>query len=527
MRVLLINPPYPQTFWSFNRVLQMLNKKALTTPLGLLTVAALLPREWELRLADMALGPIPEQDWNWCETVMISGMLAQHAGLVESIREAKKRAKTVVVGGPWVFHFPQDALAEGADIVVRGEVETGMTQLLEALDAGRSGVVIEDLERPTLGETPCPRFDLLDKDRYIHMAVQFSRGCPFHCDFCDITTMFGRRVRTKSSEAVLAELDAIYATGWRRGVFFVDDNFIGHVSRAKELLEALIPWMERRGYPFEFFTQCSVNLAARQDLLDMMVRAGFNKVFLGIETPDEESLKNTGKHQNVGLDLNEVCRKINTAGLQIIAGCIIGFDGEIAGAGKRLIAFAERNNIPEAFATLLQVAPGTTLFDRMTKEGRVIDDETQGSQTSLLNFEPTRPMEEIVAEFVELYDVLYEPGNYLTRAFRHVRNMKPPKIGKRFSFPYLFELRAVAIATFRQGVVYPSRFLFWRYLLTTLFLFPSKLPLFYSYCIMEEHFSEFRHTVMRELTSKLSIYSETRVTEEPEALSSQVSAPAP
>jgi radical SAM superfamily enzyme YgiQ (UPF0313 family) len=506
MRVLLVNPKYPQTFWSFNKVMSLLGKKVLLPPMGLITVAGLLPDDWDLKLVDMTIRDVSEDEWSRSDLVMVSGMTSQCAGILATVREAKRRGKTVVVGGPWAFHFPEDALKAGAAIVVKGEAETTLTALLEALAAGKSGIVIEASEKANLEHTPPPRYDLLEIENYVDMAVQFSSGCPFQCEFCDITLMFGRRVRTKTADQILAELQALYDLGWRRSVFFIDDNFIGNAPKAKALLKALVPWMEERGNPFVFYTQASVNLAADPDLLDLMARAGFYRVFLGIETPDEDSLRAAKKFQNVAADLDRVCRVITEGGLQIIAGCIIGFDGERAGADRRLIDFAVRNSIPEMFVTLLQAGPGTDLWHRLKRENRLLSseyDENFGSQTGLINFVPTRPMREIVKEFTSLYDVLYDPEAFLERTFRHFSLMKgqPPK--QNFSMPYPGEIRAVAITLIRQGVLYPSRFKFWKYMFAALWKFPARFRHFLASCITAEHYYEYRRTIQKELENRL------------------------
>ncbi|HMK37522.1 MAG TPA: B12-binding domain-containing radical SAM protein [Desulfomonilaceae bacterium] len=507
MKVLLVNPRYPQTFWSFNKALRMLNKKCVQPPLGLLTVAALLPREWDLRLADVTVRNISEADWDHAELVLVTGMINQYSGIMETIREAKKRGKTVVVGGPTVFHVPQDALDAGADIVVRGEAESAVPRLLQALSRRESGILIEAEGRPDLSESPPPRYDLLDLNVYVDMAIQFSRGCPFQCEFCDITLMYGRAVRTKSPEQILQELQILYDLGWRRVVFFVDDNFIGNPSRSKALLRKLVPWMEERGNPFEFSTQASVNLAAEPELLDLMVRAGFWKVFLGIETPDKDNLKEAKKFQNTAVDLDEVCQKINRAGLQIIAGCILGFDHERAGADQRLIDFAAKNNIPEMFVTLLQAGPGTELWLRLEREGRLLFagfSDNLGSQTGLINFLPTRPRREIATEFIRLYRQLYEPEFYLKRTFEHLSAMKGQLPKKPFALPYISELRAVFITLFRQGIVSPSRLTFWKFFCKALFTFPDRFRYFLSACIVAEHYYEYCGTIQKELEAQLA-----------------------
>lgn len=484
----------------------MLRKKALLPPLGLLTVAALLPPDWHLKLIDLTFQEITPRDWEGCDLVFISGMVVQHRGILENIREGKRRGKTVVVGGPWAFHFSAEALAAGADLVVKGEAENAMPQLLQSLQEQESGRVITATDFADLGESPPPRYDLINLNHYTDMALQFSRGCPFHCEFCDITLMLGRRVRTKSPRQILAELQQLYDLGWRGAVFFVDDNFVGNPGQAKALLQELLPWVVSRGRPFDFYTQASVNLAAHQDLLELMVETGFTSVFLGIETPDVESLKQAKKFQNVAVDLDSVCQQINRAGLQIIAGCIIGFDSERPGADQRLLEFAKRQQIPEMFITLLQAGPGTDLWRRLEQEGRLLPGgyEHLSNQTGLPNFKPTRPLPQIVQEFIRLYQVLYEPKFYLKRVVTYFRRMKAPAPKKPFRWPRLFEVRAVLLLLWRQGILSSSQRQFWQALLTAAWYFPTRLPHFFSLCIKWEHFSDYQHTITTSLQRQLA-----------------------
>jgi len=508
MNVLLLNPSYPQTFWSFENVLKLSGKKSLIPPLGLLTVASLLPAGWKPKLVDLVFQTVSEDDWKKHDIVMVSGMTVQHKGIIESIKEGGRRGKTVVVGGPWAFHYPEDALKAGADLVVVGEAETTMSQVIEKLEKGVSGEIIRASALADMEKSPAPRYDLMDIDQYVDMGVQFSRGCPFKCEFCDITLMLGNRVRTKTPEQVLAELDVLRDLGWRRAVFFVDDNFIGNVARARRLLKELLAWSESRGRPFEFYTQASVNVASEPEVLDLMSRCHFCQIFLGIETQDEESLKLTGKNQNVGKDLGEVCRKVNEAGIQVIAGCIIGFDNEKPGADQRLIAFAERNHVPEMLITLLQAGPGTDLWLRMDREGRLIcrDYEHLSNQTGLINFVPTRPMKEIVAEFINLYSTLYEMGNYLDRVVAHLLAMRPWPIPKAFKMPYLFEVKCLVVTLIRQGLIYPSRRKFWKSLFTLMRNKPERLVNFFTYCVRAEHYSQFRQIIGGQLEEQLAKY---------------------
>jgi radical SAM superfamily enzyme YgiQ (UPF0313 family) len=506
MKILLANPRYPQTFWSFERVVRMLNKRAMQPPLGLITLAALLPRDWQLVLADLVVRELTEEDWQGADVLMITGLVSQRSGILSLIHQGNERGLTVVVGGPWVFHFPEEALKAGANIVVKGEAELVIPELIEAVTKRKSGLILKAAEKPDLRTSPVPRFDLLDLTQYVDMVVQFSRGCPFQCEFCDVTLMLGQKMRTKSPQQALEELKTLYDLGWRRGVFVADDNFIGSLSSARALLKELVPWMVAHGHPFEFNTQASVNLAAHPDVIDLMVKAGFWKVFLGIETTDEESLQQARKHQNVSTNLDNVCEVINRAGLQIIAGCIIGFDAEKKGAGRRLAEFAGRTKIPEMFVTLLQAVPGTDMWRRLESEGRLLKastDDSSGSQTAEINFITVRPEFEIIEEFVALHQELYEPVAYMERCFAYFSRMRqsPPK--KKDQGIILSEIRTVQTVIWRQGVVYPSRWQFWKHLLAAVFTFPSQLRRYFSSLVVAEHYYEYRHTIRAFLEERM------------------------
>ena len=506
MKILLANPSLPQTFWSFDRVVRMLKKRAIQPPLGLVTLAALLPQDWEFVLVDLVVRELTEEDWRGADAVMITGLVSQCSGIMSLIRQGNERGVTVVVGGPWVFHFPEEALSAGANIVVKGEAEPVIPELIEAVKNRRSGVFLQATEKPDLRTSPVPRFDLLDLTQYVDMAVQFSRGCPFQCEFCDVTLMLGRKMRSKSPQQALKELETLYDLGWRRTVFIADDNFIGSVSAARALLNELVPWMEAHGQPFEFNTQASVNLAAHPELIELMVKAGFWKVFLGIETTDEESLQEAGKLQNVATNLDDVCRLIGKAGLQIIAGCIIGFDAEKKGAGLRLVKFAERTKVPEMFVTLLQAAPGTDMWRRLESEGRLLDtsmNDSTGSQTASMNFRTLRPASEIIGEFVGLHQELYEPAAYMERCFAYFSRMchAPPK--KKDSRIILSEVVAVLTVIWRQGLVYPSRWQFWKYFVAASLKFPLQLRRYFSSLVVAEHYYEYRNTIRVFLEDKM------------------------
>ena len=408
MRVLLLYPLFPSSFWSFEKTLDLVDCKALMPPLGLITVAAILPQKWEYRLVDHNVEEISESDWDWAELVILSGMIVQKNDMLAQIAEAKSRNKLVAVGGPYATTSPQEV--EAADFLVLDEGEITLPMFIEAVERGDRSGVFRSTEKPAVTETPIPRYDLLKMAAYDNMSVQFSRGCPFQCEFCDIIVLYGRKPRTKTPEQLLAELECIYDLGWRGAVFMVDDNFIGNKRNVKLLLKELKIWMKEKEYPFGLTTEASVDLAQDDEMMKLMVECNFKKVFLGIETPDQDSLALTSKFQNTRDPLTESINKITTAGMQVMAGFIIGFDGEKAGAGDRIVQFVEQTNIPLAMFSMLQALPSTALWDRLEKEGRLVNGSANINQTTLMNFVPTRDIEQIATEYVNAFWTLYDPS---------------------------------------------------------------------------------------------------------------------
>jgi radical SAM superfamily enzyme YgiQ (UPF0313 family) len=465
MRVLLLYPLFPKSFWSFDKALELIGRKVSLPPLSLTTVAAILPQTWEFRLIDRNVGYESEADWYWAELVVISGMIVQKEDMLYLIESAKQRGKKVVVGGPYATSVPEPIANAGADFLVLDEGEITLPMLVEALERGETaGVFRANGEKPDVTTTPIPRFDLLDLNAYSDMSVQFSRGCPYQCEFCDIIVLYGRKPRTKTPAQLLAELQVLYDLGWRRSIFVVDDNFIGNKRNAKLMLKELAPWMAERGYPFSFSTEASVDLAQDQELLDLMIAANFTAVFLGIETPDTDSLSLTQKFQNTRDSLVESVQTINRAGLRVMAGFIIGFDGEKPGAGDRIIDFVEATAIPQALFSMLQALPNTALSHRLQKEGRLLETDSEANihQTTLINFIPTRPLEEIAHEYIRCFWELYEPDRYLARVYRHFIDMKLQKRKKKFKLPALADLRALLTICWRQGLKRNTRWQFWQ-----------------------------------------------------------------
>lgn len=510
MRVLLLYPEFPESFWSFNKALELVDRKATLPPLGMITVAAILPQTWEFRLVDRNVRSQTEADWDWADLVILSGMIVQKPDLLHLIGEAKQRGKLVAVGGPYVTSLPDAAREAGADFLVLDEGEITLPMLVDALNRGeRSGILrAPDGEKPDVSGTPVPRFDLLDLNAYIEMSVQFSRGCPFQCEFCDIIVLYGRKSRTKTPVQLLAELQALYDLGWRKSVFMVDDNFIGNKRNVKLLLRELGPWMAEHNYPFRLSTEASVDLAQDEELLDLMVHANFTAVFLGIETPDTESLAMTQKFQNTRNSLVESVQTINRKGLSVMAGFILGFDGEKSGAGDRIIEFVEATAIPKAMFGMLHALPNTALWHRLEKEGRLLDSsqDLSGQQMGLMNFIPTRPIEALAREYASCFWELYEPSRYLSRVYRHFMNMQPAPHKRPFQMLEWVELRAVLTICWRQGIKRSTRGQFWWQLFSMLRRNPEVFVPYMSNCGLLEHFLHYRQLVRRQVETQLADY---------------------
>ena len=521
MRVLLLYPLFPKSFWSFDKALELVGRKVSLPPLSLTTVAALLPQTWEFRLVDRNVRYESDADWYWADLVIISGMIVQKPDMLYLIESAKRRGKLVAVGGPYVSSVPEAAQAAGVDFLVLDEGEITLPMLVAALERGEtSGVFSADGEKPAVTDTPVPRFDLLELDAYGDMSVQFSRGCPFQCEFCDIIVLYGRKPRTKTPAQLLAELQALYDLGWRRTIFVVDDNFIGNKRNVKLMLRELAPWMKAHGYPFSLSTEASVDLAQDQELLDLMIAANFTAVFLGIETPDTDSLSMTQKFQNTRNSLVEAVQTINRTGLRVMAGFIIGFDGEKTGAGDRIIDFVEATAIPQALFSMLQALPNTALWHRLEKEGRLRagDGEANIHQTTLTNFVPTRPLEEIAQEYVRCFWELYEPDRYLARVYRHFLAMTPSPNKKKFKLPGFVDIRAMLTICWRQGIKRNTRGQFWRQFFGILQQNPGVFKHYLTNCALLEHFIDYREIVRDEIYTKLTDYQSEELTEKVAAI---------
>lgn len=510
MRALLVYPLFPKTFWSYEKILELIDRKVLLPPLGLVTVAAILPQEWEFKLVDRNIRAVTDDEWAWADIVIVSAMIVQKDDMLSQIQEAKRWGKPVAVGGPYPTSMPQEMRAAGVDYLILDEGEITLPLFVEALERGEtSGEFTANGEKPAVTDTPIPRYDLLERDAYDSMSIQFSRGCPFQCEFCDIIVLYGRKPRTKTPAQLIAELQYLYDLGWRGGVFMVDDNFIGNKRNVKLLLKELKGWQKEHGYPFRFDTEASLDLAEDDELIDLMLECNFAAVFMGIETPDADSLQLTKKFQNTRSPLLESIDKVTRSGLRVIAGFIIGFDGEKPGAGQRIVEFAEITGIPTTTFAMLQALPHTALWHRLEKEGRLRAKDGNINQTTLMNFVPTRPVEDIAREYVDAFRQLYEAEQYLDRVYRYFLKLGAPRVKPAFKLPEWVVVKALLLVFWRQGIKRKTRWKFWHHLVMMLIKNPAVVEQYVTVCAHNEHFLEYRDIVKQQIESQLEEFLET------------------
>jgi radical SAM superfamily enzyme YgiQ (UPF0313 family) len=483
MKILLLYPEFPDTFWSFKHALKFIRKKASAPPLGLLTVAAMLPQEWEKRLVDVNVRKLTEADLAWADCVFISGMIVQRDSAHEIIARCKAAGLPVIAGGP-LFTGEHEQFAQ-VDHFVLNEAEVTLAPFLKDLEAGDAKRVYTTAEFPDIRQTPVPLWKLADLKRYASMSIQYSRGCPFNCDFCNITTLLGHQPRIKTSAQIIAELDGLYQVGWRGPVFFVDDNFIGNKKSLKtELLPALIEWQKsKHGLPFN--TEVSINLADDEPLMQMMADAGFDTVFIGIETPDEDSLAECNKKQNKHRDLVADVKRIQRAGLQVQGGFIVGFDSDGPSIFRRQIEFIQKSGVVTAMVGLLQAPMGTRLYERLRREGRLTDEMSGDNVDGTTNIIPKMSLESLREGYRSILSHIYAPEYYYQRVKTFLREYKPPKIQMRLDTEYIL---AFFRSVYRLGIVGKERVQYWRLMGWTLLRRPRLFPLAISLAIYGHHF---------------------------------------
>lgn len=471
MKILLLYPEFPDTFWSFKHALEFVGKKAALPPLGLLTVAAMLPREWQVRLVDTNVQRLKETDLSWADCAFISAMGVQRASARRLITRCKAAGLRVVAGGP-LFTSEHEAF-EAVDHFILNEAEVTLPPFLKDLQSGSPMRTYTSAEFPGLDETPMPRWDLLRMRSYASMSIQFSRGCPFNCDFCNVTALFGHRVRMKTAGQIIAELDSLYARGWRGSVFFVDDNFIGKKAFLKsDLLPRLIAW--RRGKSGNtFFTETSINLSDDPPLMELMGQAGFTGVFIGIETPDEACLAECSKVQNTKRDLVEDIKRIQRAGLQVQGGFIVGFDNDVPSIFQRQIELIQKSGIVTAMVGLLQAPAGTLLYERMKKQGRLLHESSGDNVDGTTNIIPAMSLEALKKGYRRILDTIYAPKPYYQRIRTFLQEYRVPQVRGSLQFSHVM---AALRSTYRIGVIGRERFYYWKLLIWTLLKHPRLLP---------------------------------------------------
>jgi len=484
MKVLLVYPEFPDTFWSFKHALPFQGKRSAFPPLGLLTISAMLPNHWRKRLVDLNVQRLKDSDLHWADVVFFSGMIVQGPSMKEQIARAKQHGKRTVVGGP--ITSAHDPSISQADHVVQGEAEEIISQIADDLERGVAKPHYHDPHMVDVTRVPLPDLHLASLRRYSSMSVQFSRGCPFTCEFCDIIEIYGRRPRTKTPEQLCAELELLYNKGWRGPVFLVDDNFIGNKKNVKALLPELIKWMGDHRHPFSLYTEASVNLAEDEELLRLLREAHFSRVFLGIETPVAESLKETTKFQNLRKDLRESVKLIQSYGIEVMAGFIVGFDNDPPNVFERQIQFIREAAIPLSMVGLLTALPNTQLWRRLKTEGRLLK-ESLGSNTLLdLNFIPKMDKQQLLEGYQRILQTIYSPKEYFERASDFLS-----QLGRAARTPLVFsDFVALARSLWRQGFVHNYRKEYWKFLAQTVRRHRHHFSKAITLAIMGHHFFE-------------------------------------
>lgn len=483
MNVLLVYPEFPDTFWSFKHALKFVHKKSSSPPLGLLTVAAMLPDTWEKRLVDMNVQRLRTRDLTWADMILISAMTVQRESTQEVIGQARAANKTIVAGGP-LFTAEPERFPE-VDHLILNEAEITLPLFLSDLDAGKPKRIYKTDEYADITKTPVPQWELINLRFYDSLSLQFTRGCPFNCDFCNVTALLGHRMRLKTTQQLIDELDKIYALGWRRGIFIVDDNFIGNKRILKqEVLPAMIEWRKgKKGC--RFVTEASVNLSDDDVLIEMMVKAGFTQVFVGIETPDNLALAECSKSQNLNRDMIGSVKKLQQMGLQVMGGFIVGFDSDDETIFERMIDFIQESGIVTAMVGLLQAPIGTQLYQRMLREGRIRNAYSGDNVDGETNIIPKMDLEILKQGYRKILDTIYSAKGFYERVRTFLKNYSPATHAVTLQWQ---EITALLSSIFEIGIMSKERWQYWKLFFWALFHCPKKFPLAITFTIYGYHF---------------------------------------
>ncbi len=485
MKILLVYPETPSTFWSFHNALKFISKKSSEPPLGLITVAAMLPAEWEKKLIDTNITRLRDKDLQWADYVFISGMNVHLQAFKNIVKRCNRLGVKVVAGGPLCTTDYQ--VIEGVDHFILNEAEITLPLFLKDLAEGNPKHVYASEQFPDISSSPTPLWDLFEMKKYANMSIQYSRGCPFNCEFCGITMLNGHKPRTKSKEQFLTELESLYQRRWRGVVFIVDDNFIGNTKKLKtEILPALIEWSREHKHPFSFMTEVSINLADDEELMHLMVEAGFDSTFIGIETPNPESLVECGKRQNQQRDLVEAVRKLHGKGLKVSGGFIVGFDNDPPTIFQQQIRFIQNSGIVTAMVGLLNAPSGTQLFKRMKEEKRLLTIMSGDNMDGSMNFIPKMNHGKLVAGYKEILHTIYSQREFYERVKTFLRDYQmpsfhPPRNGMR-------DIKAFLRSIWVLGLREKGKRYYWKLFFYSLFRYPHKFSLAITMAIYGFHF---------------------------------------
>lgn len=484
MKILLIYPQCPDSFWSFKYALKFISKKAAVPPLGLITVSAMLPSTWQKRLVDMNVSTLQTSDIQWADYVFISGMYIQKDSINKIISDCKKNNKKIVAGGPFFTqeysNYPQ------IDHLILNEAEITLPPFLNDLSAGCPKRLYKSSEFADMSLTPVPDYHLLERKKYAFMNIQVSRGCPFLCNFCEITSLFGYKVRMKDSKQIINELEALYNLNWRGSVFIVDDNFIGNKNKVKKnLLPDMKSWMQSHKYPFIFNTETSINIADDEELMSLMVETGFNSTFIGIETPEEQSLHDCNKFQNKNRDMVESVKKIQKAGLQVSGGFIVGFDSDSSSVFQRQIEFIQQSGIVSAMVGLLNAPKNTKLYEQLKSENRLIKNPSGNNTDLSMNFIPKMNYHELINGYKKIIQNIYSTKPYYKRLRLFLLNYNRKYKGQNVKFSLLI---SAIKSVFIIGFLSKGRIEYWKFIFWTLFKRPGLIVDAITYTVFGYHF---------------------------------------
>ena len=495
MKILLVNPEVPDTFRSLKNALKFISKNALLPPLGLLTVAAMLPESFEKKLVDMNVTALHDRDIKWADYVFITGMVIQKNSADEIIERCKKLNAKIVAGGPLFTAFPEAYL--NIDHLVLNEAEITLPAFLYDLERGCLKSCYTSIEKPDLKSTPMPQWDLVNMKKYALMCIQYSRGCPFNCDFCDITALLGHKVRTKTTSQIIGELENLYINKWRGDVFFVDDNFIGNRLQLKrELLPAIIDWLDKRNHPFTFNTQVSLDLVDDEELMTLMAKAGFNCVFIGIESPNDTSLSECNKTQNTGRDTIAAVKKIQQFGMQVQAGFIVGFDSDKPGVFDKMIKLIQDSGVVTAMVGLLNAPRGTKLYKKLMCENRLTKPSTGDNMDCTMNFVPRMDVHDLLSGYQKVLNTIYSPKLYSKRIKTFLENYNfrnKTQVKVRYQ-----EILAFLRSMWKIGIIEKGKIYYWMLIIWSVRK-PRRLPMAVHLSICGYHFRKMLKTINPQL----------------------------